>query len=63
MSFHEYIQSQTIELQNYPFYALIMAAMRQADTDNTLLLRACWPEVWSELENRYHSPGGELPND
>jgi len=46
-----------------PFYALIMAAMRKADTDNTQKFMYMWPEVWGELSRRYHAPGGILPED
>jgi hypothetical protein len=41
-----------------PFYALIMAAMRKADTTNSDLLKRAFPEVWDELEERYWTPGG-----
>lgn len=51
------------ELVGVPFYALIMAAMRDADTSNTAKLRAAWPETWDELYARYHAPGGLLPGE
>ena len=60
MSYHEYKVSQIIAIEDYPFYALIMACMRQADTDNAELLRETWPRVWEELDARYHQPGGLL---
>jgi hypothetical protein len=63
MSLHEYKMSQQISMEDYPFYALIMAAMRQADTDNLVLLRSAFPEVWRELQTRYNSPGGLLPEE
>lgn len=63
MSYHDYRQSQKIALGDYPFYALIMAAMRQADTDNAAKLKRTWPDVWDELQRRYHSPGGVLPEE
>ncbi len=50
MSLHEYQQSQDIELENYPFYALIMAAIRQADTDNLNRLRYTFPEIYQEFK-------------
>jgi len=53
MSWFDYKSSQNIAAQNASFYAIIMAAMRQADTDNAALLRAAWPEVWEELQKRY----------
>lgn len=63
MSLYDYQASQRIALQNEPFYALIMAAMRQADSGNVVLLRVAWPEVWNELMARYHAPGGLLTTD
>lgn len=60
---YDYRLSQKLADQDLPFYALIMAAMRKADTENAAKLRAMWPEVWEELEQRYHAPGGMLPED
>lgn len=45
------------------YEALLMAAMRQADTRNTHVFQRVWPDLWQELERRYHSPGGALPED
>ncbi len=61
MSYHEYVYSK--DLRFVSFYALIMAAMRQADAINAAKLRAAWPEVWDELYDRYHAPGGRLVDD
>lgn len=61
MSYHEYQASK--ELDRAPFYALIMAAMRGADSFNEIKLRAAWPEVWDELYARYHAPGGVLEGE
>jgi hypothetical protein len=63
VSLHEYRVSTLPELNTAPFYALIMAAMRQADTLNTIKLRSMWPEVWDELCVRYHAPGGLLESE
>jgi hypothetical protein len=63
MSLYDYRVSQQLELEDVPFFALIMAAMRRADTDNTERLRHAWPEVWAELAARYHAPGGVIPGD
>lgn len=63
MSRHEYRVGQQIAAGDPPFYALIMAAYRRADTANAAKLRAAWPEVVEELEARYHAPGGVLPAD
>lgn len=61
MSYHEYVSSKV--LNGVPFYALIMAAMRQADNANEAKLRAAWPEVWDELDARYNAPGGILDGE
>jgi len=58
--FPEYLVSQKLSAEDYPFYALIMAAMRKADTTNQAKLKRAWPEVWKELYARYHAPGGAL---
>ena len=59
MTRYDYLVSQ--KLGANPFYALIMAAMRQADTMNLAKLKDAWPLVWQELEQRYHARGGYLP--
>lgn len=60
MSLYDYQVSQDIDRHDLPFYALSMAAMRKADTNNWEKLRDAWPEVWHELDARYHAPGGAL---
>lgn len=63
MSLYDYKASLEIAVQNQPFYALIMAAMRQADTKNAHLLKMVFPHVHEELKARYNAPGGNLPDD
>ena len=63
MSLYDYEQSRKLGATGQPFYALIMAAMRQADTDNLTRLRMVFSNVWTELEARYNSPGGMLPGE
>jgi hypothetical protein len=63
MSLYDYNYSQQISLDDPPFYGLIMAAMRKADSDNIEKLRRAWPWVWQELEQRYHAPGGVIKSD
>ena len=63
MSLYDYEAARLIEVDGHPFYALIMAAMRQADTGNLALLRGCWPEVHGELVARYRTPGALLVGD
>lgn len=60
MSLYDYRVSQQLEAADAPFYALVMAAMKRADHDNLELLKRAWPNVWRELEQRYHAPGGRL---
>ena len=61
VSLFDYERSK--ELQLHPFYALLMAAMRKADTDNLRKLQRSFPEVWQELQTRYNSPGGLTPSE
>lgn len=63
MARYDYEASRYIASEDYPFYALLMAAMRQADTVNAAKLRAAWPDVWDELQARYNAPGGLLPSE
>lgn len=61
MSYHEYERSSA--LVDEPFYGLIMAAMRKADSANLWRLKQAWPEAWAELQERYNAPGGTLPGE
>ena len=63
MSYHEYIMSREMERKDYPFYGLIMAAIRKADSNNIVKLRMAFPEVYAEFVRRYNAPGGILPED
>jgi len=63
MSLYHYQESRFIASKDYSFYALIMAAMRQADLNNLQRLRNEFEDVWDELQARYNSPGGRLPED
>ncbi len=63
MSAYDYHASHQISATDPPFYALIMAAMRKADTANLAKLRAAFPDTYREVEARYHAPGGLLPED
>jgi hypothetical protein len=49
MSLYDYRASQQLAASDPPFYALIMAAMWRADTDNLEKLRDAFPRVWREL--------------
>jgi len=60
MSLHEYKTSLVINAADYPFYAIIFAAMRQADTENLVALGIAFPEKYKELKQRYNAPGGKI---
>ena len=63
MSRYDYEASKRIAAEDYPFYALIMAAYRQADSLNASKLESAWPTVVMELEARYNAPGGYLDGE
>ena len=63
MSLYDYHRSKEIAGLDLPFYALIMAAMRQADTPNTAKLQAAWPELYDEIRERYNAPGGLIGDE
>lgn len=63
VSLFEYRLSKEVDALGAPFYALVMAAMRQADTANAAALRAAFPEVWVEFQQRYDAPRGLLPGE
>ncbi|MFA5608326.1 MAG: hypothetical protein WDA07_14305 [Leucobacter sp.] len=63
MSLYDYRAANEIAKADPPFYALIMAAMRKADTFNLARLRAAFPDVYAEVEARYNAPGAVLPED
>ena len=63
MSRNDYEVAKQIESANPPFYALIMAAMRKADSANASLLQHAWPETVAELNYRYWSAGGFMPGE
>lgn len=63
MSLYDYEAGRAIEGEGYPFYALIQAAMRQADTENLDALTRAFPEVRAELQARYDAPGGLLDGE
>ena len=63
MSLYDYRKSLELSAEDPPFYALIMAAMRQADSDNMDKLTIVFPHVRRELQARYDAPGGRLEGD
>lgn len=63
MSHFDYEVSKQLAAADYPFYALIMAAMRKADSNNAALLSSAFPDTAAELRARYNAPGGLLSTD
>jgi hypothetical protein len=63
MSLHEYRAAVALWKSDPPFYALIMAAMYRADSTNAAKLAEAFPEVWDEVNARYHAPGGVLEGE
>ena len=63
MSYYDYEMSKQIAKEDYPFYSLIMAAIRQADSDNLQKLRIAFPHVYYELEKRYNALAGLLEGE
>ncbi len=63
MSLHEYYHAVKLANDDQPFYALIMAAMMRADSDNSTILAEAFPEVFAEVTLRYNSAGGHLKDD
>lgn len=63
MSLHSYKESQKLMEKDPQFDALIMAAMRKADTFNSFKLKTAFPEIYEELQRRYSAPGGRLPEE
>lgn len=63
MSLYDYRESQIIYATDVPFYSLIMAAMRQADSINLSKLKQAFPDVYEELKERYNAPAGVIASD
>lgn len=63
MSLYDFHRSQALERADEPFEALIMAAMRRADSENLERLRAAFPEIHAEVTARYNLPQGLLPGE
>ena len=63
MSLYDYQKSIEISRGDPPFAALIMAAMRKADSDNLILISRDWPNIVNELAARHNAPGGLLKGE
>ena len=63
MTYHDYITGKDLYVNGVSFAALIQAAMRTADYDNSTKLRLVFPEIYEDLYSRYHAPSGILSGD
>jgi hypothetical protein len=63
MSYYDYSKSRELLLDDPPYAALIMAAMRKADTTNVAILQEAYPQIWHELQERYNALGGLLTGE
>lgn len=63
VSLYDYRISRELAESEPPFAALIMAALRKADSYNAYALRSAFPAICEELQARYDAPGGVLPSD
>lgn len=63
VNLHDYRLSGQITASGASFHALLMAAMRCADSANGARLASVFPEEWEELQQRWLAPHGLLPSD
>lgn len=63
MSLYNFKVAITLQHEDVPFYALIMAALMRADSENYTVLARAFPEIEVETFNRYRSPNGKLLSD
>jgi len=54
---HAYLAAVKIE-REYPYGSFLMAAMLHADSKNTKILKAAYPDLYQETAERYRNPGG-----
>jgi len=59
----DYHISKRLHAKDIPFTALVMAAMRKADTSNLERLIQAFPELYEELTERYNAPLGVIDRD
>jgi hypothetical protein len=63
VSLYDYNVSRQISRSDPPFAALIMAALRKANTDDAAWLWRSFPDICQEMQDRCNAPGGRLPGD
>ncbi len=57
-SYYDYEISKRISAEDYPFYALLCALFRQADSDNLARLQQVFPDELKAFRQRYNNQGG-----
>lgn len=60
MSLYDWRWAESRAADDAPFYGLLFALIRRADTHNLERIRSAWPRHVAEAERRYNSPGGLL---
>lgn len=60
---HAYQVSIDLTNSDPPMSALLMAAMRKADSQNAAILHGAYPQLWAEMQRRYNAPGGRLEDE
>jgi hypothetical protein len=67
MSYRDYVDSRMLSdlttRSGASFASIIMAALRRADSTNYKKLWDAFPEIETELAQRYDAPLGVLPTD
>lgn len=63
LNHYDYKFSENISAASPPFYALIAAAMRQADSINSEKLKMVFPGVHDDLVARHNAPDGKLEGE
>lgn len=59
-----YTRKEALKISpEYSVNAILMEAIRQADSFNTLFLQRQFPALYKEMKERYNAPGGILETD
>jgi hypothetical protein len=61
VNLYDFEASLHIAARPEPFYALLGALIRKADTSNRAKIKAMWPEEYETFWRRYNAPAGVLP--
>jgi len=57
-SWHSWLAVNEIEKRRFPFYALIVCAMKNADDENLAALKVAFPGLFEESQERYNNSMG-----